>query len=158
MGSKHVLEWTVRVNMLEAVIYGVLCALKEEGVWDGELLGIAPGKVGPFWVGDGEEGGDWKKERTGKKKNKGMKIDVVRGWLEEGQMVGLGNEEVEATAKQYIDKWERSPGARKLKTKGEEVGKLDDLADCLLQGVAWIHWQENKETALQHGVEALLDQ
>ena len=158
MGSKHILEWTVRVNMLEAVIYGILCTLKEEGVWEGEVLGIAPGKVGPFWVEDGEERGVWKKERTAKKKNKGLKIDLVRGWLEDGQMVSLGNGEVEAMAKRYIEKWDRTPGGRKLEAEGEEMGKLDDLADCLLQGMAWIQWQENKNVALQHGVEALLDQ
>jgi cruciform cutting endonuclease 1 len=156
MGSKHILEWTVRVNMLEAVIYGVLCALREEGVWAGEVLEVAPGKVGPFWVGDGE--GEWKKERKAKKKNKGMKIDLVRGWLETGQMVGLGNEDVQAMAKRYMDKWDRIPGGRKAEAIVEEMGKLDDLADCLLQGMAWIQWQENKQIALQHGVEALLDQ
>jgi cruciform cutting endonuclease 1 len=158
MGSKHILEWTVRVNMLEAVIYGILCALKEEGIWDGEVLAIAPGKVGPFWIEDGEEGGEWKKERTAKKKNKGLKIDLVRGWLEEGNMLALGNEEVEVMAKRYMDKWDRIPGGRrKLEAKGEEMGKLDDLADCLLQGMAWIQWQENKKIAVKHGVEALLE-
>jgi cruciform cutting endonuclease 1 len=156
MGSKHILEWTVRVNMLEAVIYGILRALREEGIWEGEVLGIAPGKVGPFWVGDGEEGGEWKKERKAKK-NKGLKIDLVRGWLEDGQMLGLGNEEVESMAKRYMEKWDRTPGGRKQEAKDEEMSKLDDLADCLLQGVAWIRWQENKKIALQHGVEALLD-
>jgi len=157
MGSKHILEWTVRVNMLEAVIYGILCALKEEGIWEGEVLGIAPGKVGPFWIEDAEGGGEWKKERKAKKQNKGLKIDLVRGWLEERQMLGLGNEEVEAMAKRYMDKWDRIPGRKKLEVKGEEMGKLDDLADCLLQGMAWIQWQENKKFAAQHGVEALLD-
>jgi cruciform cutting endonuclease 1 len=158
MGSKHILEWTVRVNMLEAVIYGILRALKEEGVWEGEVFGIAPGKVGPFWVRDSEEGGEWKKERTAKKKNKGLKIDLVRSWLEDGQMVGLGNQEVENMTKKYMEKWDRTPGGRKLEGRGEEMGKLDDLADCLLQGMAWLQWQENKKVALQHGVEALLDQ
>ena len=142
--------------MLEAVIYGILCALKEEGVWRGEVLGIAPGKVGPFWVRD-SQGGEWKKARTAKKKNKGLKIDLVRGWLGDGQMIGLGNEEVKAMAKRYMEKWDRTPGGRRLEAKGEEMGKLDDLADCLLQGMAWIEWQENKKIALQHGVEALLD-
>jgi cruciform cutting endonuclease 1 len=37
------------------------------------------------------------------------------------------------------------------------MGKLDDLADCLLQGMAWIEWEENKRKALEHGVQALLD-
>lgn len=145
--------------MLEAVIYGILCALREEGVWKGKVFGIAPGKVGPFWLEDGEEEGKWKKERKSKKKNKGLKIDLVRGWLEEGQMVSLGNDDVVSMANRYMEKWDRVPGGRKkLEAKGEEMGKLDDLADCLLQGMAWIQWQKNKEIAVQKGVEALLDQ
>lgn len=143
--------------MLEAVIYGILRALKEEEIWDGEVLAIAPGKVGPFWIEDGEEGGKWKKERTAKKKNKGLKIDLVRGWLEEGNKLDLGNEEVREMASRYMDKWDRIPGRRKLEARGEEMGKLDDLADCLLQGMAWIQWQENKKTAAKHGVGALLE-
>jgi cruciform cutting endonuclease 1 len=82
----------------------------------------------------------------------------VRAWLEAGHMVGLGNEEVEAMAKKYMEKWDRTPGGRRLEARGGEMGKLDDLADCLLQGMAWIQWQENKKIALQHGVEVLLDQ
>jgi cruciform cutting endonuclease 1 len=163
MGSRNILEWTVRVNMFESILYAVLCTLKGEGVWNGEVQAIAPGKVGPFWVGEETDGVGSKKVRTSKSvkiRNKGAKIDLVRGWLEGGEMVGLGNESVEGVARRYREKWNRSPGGRR---KGEgdgekKMGKLDDLADCLLQGMAWIQWEENKRTALKHGVEALLRQ
>jgi cruciform cutting endonuclease 1 len=61
-------------------------------------------------------------------------------------------------ARRYREKWDRSPGGRrKGEVDGEEkMGKLDDLADCLMQGMAWIEWEENKRKALEHGVEALL--
>jgi cruciform cutting endonuclease 1 len=162
MGSRNILEWTVRVNMFESILYAVLCTLKGEGVWSGEVQAIAPGKVGPFWLGEETDGVGSKKVRTSKSvkiRNKGAKIDLVRGWLEGGEMVGLGNEIVEGMARRYREKWNRSPGGRK---KGEgdgekKMGKLDDLADCLLQGMAWIQWEENKRTALKHGVEALLE-
>jgi cruciform cutting endonuclease 1 len=180
MGSKHILEWTVRVNMFESIIYGILCAFKQEGLWTGEVVGVLPGKVGPYWVGD-EEGEALtakivptedvssvvkvhKKARNAKSakiRNKGLKIDLVRQWLEAGDVVELGSEEVEERARRYMQKWDRLPGGRKGVKRGEkneeEMGKLDDLADCLLQGMAWIEWERNKRIALEKGVETLLE-
>lgn len=31
---------------------------------------------------------------------------------------------------------------------GEELQKLDDLSDCLLQGLAWIQWEVNRQSVL----------
>jgi len=161
MGSRNILEWTVRVNMFESILYAILCTLKGEGVWNGDVQAIAPGKVGPFWVGEEIDGAESKKERKSKSakiRNKGAKIDLVRSWLENDDMVRLGNKAVENIARRYREKWDRSPGGRrKGEVDGEEkMGKLDDLADCLMQGMAWIEWEENKRKALEHGVEALL--
>jgi cruciform cutting endonuclease 1 len=154
MGSKHILEWTVRVNMFESILYGVLCTLKGEGIWDGSVEAIAPGKVGPFWI-DEEREDKVRKAKSAKAKNKGAKIDLVRQWLEGGDMMSLGNEEVEGVARAYRGKWD---GKRVKAKEGEEkMGKLDDLADSLLQGMAWTRWEENKRLALAIGIEALLD-
>ena len=74
--------------------------------------------------------------------------------------VQLGNDEVKEMARRYVEKWDRVPGGRKAITKleGEEkMGKLDDLADCLLQGMAWVEWENNKRIVMKHGIEALLD-
>jgi len=174
--------------MFESMLYAVLHTLKAEGIWDGQVLAVAPGKVGSFWIGEygGESakiagavkedvvattelfGGRHKevrKTQSAKIRNKGIKIDLVKNWLEKGVMVTLGNEGAEATAKGYMEKWDRRPG-RKLgksvaKIAGEEMveelGKLDDLADSLLQGMAWIQWEENKRITVKHGVDSLLN-
>jgi cruciform cutting endonuclease 1 len=170
MGSKHILEWTIRVNMFESILYAVLVTLKAEGIWKGEVVAVTPMKVGPFWLGEdlvkrangGVEG--HRKERRAKSakiQNKGLKVDLVRRWLEAGDVVGMGNDGVQNMANQYMEKWDRLPGAKMAKkvdgVDEEVMGKLDDLADCLLQGMAWVSWEENKRIALKSGVEALLD-
>lgn len=151
--------------MFESILYAVLCTLRSEGVWEGTVEAIAPGKVGPFWVGEGEgkevQAGDKKvrKSKSAKAQNKGAKIDLVRSWLDQGQMVQLGNEEVQGMARAYREKWARAPGGGPAVKNdlGDKMGKLDDLADSLLQGMAWIEWEENKKVAFKHGVEALLE-
>ncbi|PQE17218.1 hypothetical protein CJF31_00005597 [Rutstroemia sp. NJR-2017a BVV2] len=175
MGSKHIFEWTVRVNMLESMLWAILKTLGREGVWDGEVKEVTPGKVGAFWVVEAEElnegTGENLKEadkftkvrnaKDAKSKNKGAKIDLVRGWLEEENVVLLGSEEVKKLRETYVEKWARKGGrikGRKVGVeKAEEVGKLDDLADCLLQGMAWIKWEENRRRVLKEGVEAMLE-
>lgn len=177
MGSSHILEWTIRVNMLESMIYAVLRTLQEEGVWSGTVVPIAPGKVGPFWL-EGEDqnslieksisGGkteSLKKVRNAKLAkalNKGAKIDLVRNWLASGDKVELGSTDVVALADAYAKKWDTKPGGPKGRRAGKEVattatkvGKLDDLADCFLQGMAFIQWERNKQIVRTKGIEAL---
>lgn len=161
MGSHHVLEWTVRVNMFESMLYAVLHTLREEKIWEGVVKAITPGKVGPYWVGTGvEEDTTLKKTRKAKcakARNKGAKIDLVQNWLSNGEMVSLETEEAKATAEGYMERWHRKTGPRSKSAAaddGEDVmGKLDDLADSLLQGRAWIEWEQKKKSILKDGVD-----
>jgi cruciform cutting endonuclease 1 len=170
MGSPHILEWTIRVNMFESMLYAVLQTLKSEKIWDGTVIPIAPGKVGPFWLESGQDGGipsqaraKLRNTKSTKLLNKGAKIDLVKSWLEARGKVTLGTSDAESTARAYLEKWHRLPGRAKSKnvTKSDKVGeveamgKLDDLADSLLQSMAWIQWEKNKREVLKNGVEAL---
>jgi cruciform cutting endonuclease 1 len=176
----HVLEWTLRVNMFESIIYAILTTLKKEGIFHGTVEPITPGKIGPFWLGEEKKAdeqikeGDYKrisKAKNVKLINKGKKMDLVRNWLAQRDMVGLGNETVERMADMYKEKYDRKPGGptgpRKIKKLEEEadlemekkgIPKLDDLADCLLQGMAWLEWEKNKRIALEeNGIHTLLE-
>ncbi|TAQ91411.1 hypothetical protein B7494_g251 [Chlorociboria aeruginascens] len=178
MGSPAIFEWTLRVNTLESILHGIFHTLRKEGIWDGEVIKVLPGRVGPFWLGGGEEV-EKSTIKLGKTRLKGLKIDLVRKWLGNGEVVKLGNKQVEYVAKRYMDKWDGVRAKRKkakivdIKTKEgilvrkegrepkeavEAMGKLDDLADCLLQGMAWKQWQDNQRAVVQIGVEALLDE
>ena len=163
MGGSAVQEWTLRVNMFEAMIYAVLKTLSERGYWRGVVHPIAPSKVSNFWItnkqSDLKEGPGSKSART-----KTAKVELIADWLEEGAQF-----ELEGAAAQlgdaYLRKTRRGSSSslkqRKLlasKAQGvamDPVGKLDDLADCLLQGMAWIKWEKNRRLIIAKGIDAL---
>lgn len=177
MGAAAVQEWTLRVNMFEAMLHAVLETMGREGRWGGEVWAVSPGKVASFWVGrgKGDDGGEGQDDGGKKRGNKGVKIDVVGGWLVSGGVVRLEGQ-AEGMGRVFLGRWRGVGGGsgsgrkrgRSVKGKGTEgedkdgremveagVGKLDDLADCLLQGVAWVKWQENRRLLVEGGVDSL---
>ncbi|KAK6517218.1 hypothetical protein TWF506_007087 [Arthrobotrys conoides] len=132
MGSAAVQEWTLRVNKLEAMLHAALRVLQEEGVWEqGATHSICPQKTTGYWLGryglaDGARKGTVTKP---------LKVKLVKSWLETGQnVVYRKNNSLAADAASLF-----SDVSGQAKTKAG--GKLDDLADCLLQGLAIIHWE-----------------
>jgi cruciform cutting endonuclease 1 len=71
---------------------------------------------------------------SGPNKTKMQKIALVSEWVEEGMTFDVA-EGLEDIADHFV---RPQAGVRK------KVVKLDDLADCLLQGLAWAEWQENR--------------
>lgn len=155
-------EWTVRVNMLEAMLHAVFCCL--HGKESPAAESVNPHKVARFWID--KMGGKFlevrkkperrKKEKVlgeelgveevkvavrGKtnRKTKLAKVLLVREWLRSGDVVSLGKDVIGIASD-----FEPVKGRRKANMISE--GKLDDLADCLLQGMAWIRWEENRKS------------
>ena len=143
MGGSAVQEWTLRVNMFESMLYAVLRTLEQEQRWKGTIWPITPNKVANFWMGD--------QARDAKKNGKTQKISIVDGWLNSGR-----NFELTAGALETGRAWKRKKmGKRGNRMKDVNIGKLDDLADCLLQGLAWMRWEENKKKIINEGPQAL---
>ena len=161
--------------MFEAMIYAVLNSFKEMGKWEGEVQGVAPGRVSKFWLDDrvevdeeegiGEVGGGKRRVSKGER-SKAAKIGVVEGWL--GMRDGERGFELVGGAEEMGRRFLRKRRGGKRVRVGEKVvgregegvgevkiGKLDDLADCLLQGMAWVQWERNRRLVMEKGVQAL---
>lgn len=157
MGSSAVFEWTLRVNSLEAMLYTGLTMLRTLGRWDGagRLESVVARNVQDFMAAQaGMVEGNWQEELQ--KDNKRVKKNIIGKMLSEG--IGVSPMEgVGPVVGEYITKWSMK-GKRGKIGSAENVKKMDDLADCLLQGLAFIRWQENKRRLVEGGVEALEDQ
>lgn len=209
-GGSAVQEWTLRVGVLEGMLYAVLHALRQErggDVASVQVHGVEPRRVVRYWVGSetpsrveecvGEEKGKEKKRMNAREVKK-VKIDLVGEWLSSalsdsvsgsksasefeseagegtkmktmevgvdvGEKISIANDRpVQELANAYLTKWRGQSGKQKGKqglvesggAGAGDVGKLDDLADCLLQGVTWLEWQVMRERLARDGVHAL---
>jgi cruciform cutting endonuclease 1 len=153
-GGSSILEWTVRVNSLESMLYAVFATLKALGHWDGVVIPVDPRRVGPYLLEAasgraGEAVKTGRKVKVGSKENKKLKIDLVGRWLsgKAGVVVGSQAEEVKgAFLRRWLPREKKSKGQKDDDgaERGRVFDKLDDVSDCLLQGVAWLKWEENK--------------
>ncbi|KAI0181285.1 Ydc2-catalyt-domain-containing protein [Hypoxylon sp. FL1284] len=163
-GGAGVQEWTLRVNSLEAMLHASLRTLRELGRWDGEVFSVAPDRVTVFWpLAAGDE--STQKTRRGRKstetvadespkkvkaklRSKRHKIDVLTSWLTRDESVVLpATQDAEDAVTRFRGMLIRR---RRSKTAEDEPEprKLDDLTDCLLQGITWLKWEENKKLLL----------
>ncbi|KAJ5113364.1 hypothetical protein N7456_001898 [Penicillium angulare] len=163
-GGSAVQEWTIRVGVFEGMLYAILRALKAERGYGPFVEGVEPKRVVGYLGEREREGREAKTAREVKK----MKIDVVGRWLDgyadadavenRVQRVLVGEELVRDMVDGYLRRWKgvrTKGGAGSGSGSGAKVGKLDDLADCLLQGVTWLEWQVMLERLVREGMKAL---
>lgn len=163
-GGASVLEWTIRVNMFEAMIHAVLQCLRENGKLAAGVESVSPKLVAEFWIDRSEklivnkrrrkeDGkiGNVEVELKGPKKIKALKIALVKEWMKSGKTFKVVGKDPQAVVERFI------PQSTKGTRKAGGGGKIDDLADCLLQGLTWIRWQENRYKLLDEKLIAELN-
>lgn len=157
-GASTILEWTIRVNMLESMLWACLETLRASnaGAISPEIEAVNPARVAHFWT-EGLAGLPLRPSedmfmpssdpattisevvaRKGKVDKK-AKVAIVKSWVAgESKDVSLA---FEGQAAEISEAFKQARGGRLV-----AGGKLDDLADCLLQAVAWARWEENRRT------------
>ncbi|GAW13127.1 hypothetical protein ANO14919_025050 [Xylariales sp. No.14919] len=185
-GAAAVQEWTLRVNTLEAMLHASLRTLRDLRAWKGEVVSVRPELAGPFFLdADKLDTGDAAQNKVvkgdkidasgtkskGKRKSsaeaKKLKIDLLGHWIGQGDLVvGPSNVEAGHMLEAYRDVFQGIKSGKSKRIVGEREAekkpvtldkKLDDLTDSLLQGMAWLRWQENLALLRQdNGVEQLL--
>ncbi|KAI5359970.1 Putative ribonuclease H-like superfamily, mitochondrial resolvase Ydc2, catalytic [Septoria linicola] len=161
-GATAIQEWTVRVNMLESMLWASLETLKASGpakAFFPDVHAVAPRRVAEFWL-SGQHvslmpldnmfeassqkdvtAADTKSRRPRFKIEKKEKVDLVKKWVTgtgEGTNVNL---EFKGQAAHVAQAFREQTSRSATKIAG---GKLDDLADCLLQAIAHLRWEGNK--------------
>ncbi|RMY54199.1 hypothetical protein D0865_04850 [Hortaea werneckii] len=154
-GQAAVQEWTVRVNMLESMLWACLHTLQETrstGIVNFPTIhAISPASVANFWIAgkhmDLEPHAEHYQEGSGsldlqqplklprKKIEKKDKVQIVRSRDD----VNLCFEGEAAQTADFFN----SKGRGSSPKQALPVTKLDDLADSLLQALAWARWEEN---------------
>jgi cruciform cutting endonuclease 1 len=162
-GASAVQEWTIRVGVFEGMLHAVLKTLSEEHGLPVIVQGVDPGRVTRYWLeGRAAKG----KERiSSSKESKKAKIDIVGNSFTSAGAAALvdvncgsdhGRHGVEKMVDAFLARWQKKNGSPRSGV-AKDILKLDDLADCLLQGVAWLNWQSKREEVLHRGLEAFAE-
>ncbi|EXJ86369.1 hypothetical protein A1O3_03320 [Capronia epimyces CBS 606.96] len=149
-GRAAVPEWTIRVGVFEGMLYAVLRTLIEDGRVQVQVEPAQPTFVNRHWLESRESASDALKEKSAVRRSgrevKRAKIDLVGQMLlgETEHPTVLINGILRPFTSEFVSIWHKDRKKSVLATNG--ISKLDDLADCLLQGLAWIDWQNRRRT------------
>ncbi|KAK4455774.1 mitochondrial cruciform cutting endonuclease 1 [Podospora aff. communis PSN243] len=143
-----VLEWTLRVNTLESMLYASLTTIKalNPALWDGELIAVPPKRVVRYLEGQGllegeqalgvlreveGEGAPIKAKVTAREQKK-RKIKLLEGLLEQGR-VEIGSEEAGAMVEVFMEKHGRD-GKKGEKGVDWKAGRRGRKKKCECEG------------------------
>jgi cruciform cutting endonuclease 1 len=163
-GASAVQEWTIRVGVFEGMLHAALKTLSEERALPVIVKGVDPGRVTRYWLEGRAVRG--KEHISSGKESKKAKIDIVGNSFASAGAAALVDADsgsnqgcrhsVENVVDAFLARWQKKNG-RPRSGVAKDILKLDDLADCLLQGVAWLNWQSKKGEVLRRGLEAFAE-
>lgn len=150
--SPAILDWTIRVNTLEAMIYAILAVHQSNGVWKGELVPVAPRRVGTFLLEDNQStaalmGSSLTTPTKVLEATKKRKIELLGRIIQERDLLQFNDPEAERIGGSIV---QRARLGAENDGNYERLAKADDLADCLLQGLAWLEWQRNTANLIKN--------
>ena len=167
-GNSAVAEWTIRVGVFEGMLHAVLQTLREENKGKSRLPAVAsisPARTVHFWLrGSGRSDDSLEPKKITGRDGKQAKIDIVgQSFLDpKHRLVDVAAGQAKAMEVAFMEKWHATSKAAKVFTpkkiasakanaerRAPKQFKLDDLADCLLQGMAWLEWQRMRQLVLQ---------
>ena len=162
-GSSAVLEWSFRVNMLEAILHAILETLRHSSTAKANgrpgfapiVQSINPKRMHNYWTSPNfrhrselstEDWNTIQKLPKGRQ-DKAARILIARSMI----FSGLHLEENAAATGRMLTEAHRRRKKTELpsKTPQDNHSKLDDLTDCLLQGLALIDWEVNRRSIIR---------
>ena len=148
-GQAAVQEWTIRVGVFEGMLYAVLRTLAELKSHQCEVVPVLPVQVNQYWMLQPSETSVKPEGKFQAKAMKQHKIRLVGKLLDKGAVQST-KVSLSTTALQTKDAFLAKLNGVKSREKEHEFKKLDDLSDCLLQGLAWVNWQRNRLLVSHH--------
>ena len=185
-GAPAIQEWTVRVNMLESMLWASLETMRHHNRTQQdqdqkfpEILEMSPRRVGMFWLTRGDffptpadiaaslmapQETIKAVETEVKKKSfeKKDKIALARHWLSLSLTTAdlTVDDNLAPMVASFCAPKERQSRRRSKDDEHDEEpevkdtpaisGKLDDLADCLVQAVTFALWEQNRERVREY--------
>lgn len=148
-GHSAVQEWSLRVGMLEAMLYATFKTLSAENILvDTIIEPMLPMRVNKYWFQNQDI------PATGKQA-KLAKIALVSNMLQAlstKHATFAADEDVTDVVGTFGSKPSKNCAADRA---AKHSSKLDDMSDALLQGLAWINWQQNRVKLVTEGPGAL---
>jgi cruciform cutting endonuclease 1 len=148
-GAAAVTEWTLRVGTFEYALHATLHTLKKLGKHEIAVESTLPANVNRYWIARQEAQAD---ETTAKLKPTGSamkawKIALVQQMLRDNRYQEMDfkfQDQAEELKNEILRLGQRQGRQKGGTITSKSLPKLDDVSDALLQGLAWISWQENR--------------